>query len=437
MLLKFTLSNYRSFKGTSTLDLEARAIKEYTGNVSVSQSGTQSIGVLKSIALLGANASGKSNLFRAFDVMRYMVINSAKETAFTKTYSIESFKLSTETEHQPSSFECTMIINDVTYRYGFTCNNRRIISEWLYLRKKRREETVFIRTKNEYEIIKHFPTNFKNKLQMLTELTRKDTLYISVLAQFNIHMGVEVSDWFTKNIIYSDPGTEDAINSAAELLVNPIYNTMLNEIIKKCDLGFIDIKKQRAKPLNGKLSIWEDLLSKMTLKTSHIKYDAGNRAVEEVFFELNKEESSGARKLVAILGPIVKVLIEGGVFWIDDLDAKIHPYIIEIVMDLFNSGRYNKKGAQLVAISYNQETLKKLRRDQIVFLDKDIYGASSICALSHYKSQVSKNTFFDKMHLEGQRREIRNKEDSLRLNPEQLKEEFESELLRNGCSQYH
>jgi uncharacterized protein len=68
-------------------------------------------------------------------------------------------------------------------------------------------------------------------------------------------------------------------------------------------------------------------------------------------------------------------------FWIDDFDAIIHPYIITIVMGLFNSDKYNKNGAQLVAISYNQKILKKLRRDQIVFLNKDAYGASSITAL--------------------------------------------------------
>ena len=139
----------------------------------------------------------------------------------------------------------------------------------------------------------------------------------------------------------------------------------------------------------------------MKLRANHVKYDAKNRRVENVFLELSKDESSGAQKLIALLGPMIKVLLEGGTFWIDDFDAKIHPYIITMVMDLFNSDKYNQNGAQLVAISYNQQILKKLRRDQIVFLNKDAYGASSLSALYIYNPHVRSNAIFDKEYLQG------------------------------------
>ncbi|HWZ03762.1 MAG TPA: AAA family ATPase, partial [Mucilaginibacter sp.] len=134
----------------------------------------------------------------------------------------------------------------------------------------------------------------------------------------------------------------------------------------------------------------------------HIKYDSKNRKVEKVSLELSKDESSGAQKFIALLGPMIKVLMDGGTFWIDDFDAKIHPYIITMVMDLFNSDKYNQNGAQLVSISYNQQILKKLRRDQIAFLNKDPYGASSITALYIFNPSVRSNAIFDKEYLQGQ-----------------------------------
>ena len=404
MLLKFVLSNYRSFKDKATLDLEACSIKEHSENVSFSKFGIQSVGVLKSIALLGANTSGKSNLFKGFDVMRHMIINSARETALTKTYHIEPFRLSTETEHKPTLFECSMIVDNIIYRYGFTCNNAAIISEWLYMTKKKREETVFIRTKNEYEIVKYFPAHFKNKLMLLTDLTRNDALYLSVLTQFNIDMAIQISNWFAKNTVYSDPNIEEAISYTAQLLADPVYSSLFNEIIRKSDLGFNGVEKQMDKQEQQLeyLGIGESPRPKIKLKANHIKYDAKNRAVDKVFLELNKDESSGAQKLIALLGPMIKVLLEGGIFWIDDFDAKIHPYIITMVMDLFNSEKCNHKGAQLIAISYNQQILKKLRRDQIVFLNKDAYGASSITALYIFNPSVRSNAFFDKEYLQGQ-----------------------------------
>jgi len=406
MLLKFVLSNYRSFKDKATLDLEACSIKEYAENVFYSKCGSQPANILKSVALLGANSSGKSNFFKGFNLMRYLVINSSKETPLTKTYHIEPFRLSTETEHAPTLFECTMMIDNVVYRYGFKSDNKKVHAEWLYMIVKRREETVFIRTQNDYEIVKRFPTDFKNKLLMLTELTRSDALYISVLAQFNIEIAQHISKWFAKNIVYAESNLDDAINYTTELLADPVYSLLLNEIIEKSDLGFTAIEKpadkqpeqkQSSKVLNGSTVH----RSKIKLRANHTKYDAKNRPVESVFLVLSEDESSGVQKLIALLGPMIKVLLEGGTFWIDDFDAIIHPYIITMVMGLFNSDKYNKNGAQLVAISYNQQILKKLRRDQIVFLNKDVYGASSLSALYIYNPHVRSNAIFDKEYLQG------------------------------------
>jgi uncharacterized protein len=403
MLLKFVLSNYRSFKERATIDMEACSIKEYAGNVFFAKQGTQPINILKSIALLGANSAGKSNLFKGFDLMRYMVINSAKESELTKTYTIEPFMLSTETENKPSMFECTMMVDNVIYRYGFMADNKKIHSEWLYMIVKRREETVFLRNENEYEIVKRFPTDFKNKLLMLAEFTRNDALYLSVLSQFNIELAMKISKWFAKNIIYAEPNLDDALNYTAALLADPNYSSLLNEIIEKSDLGFSGVEGQAEQKGSGKNSTGDGKpRPKIKLTSTHIKYDSKNRKVEKISLELSKDESSGAQKLIALLGPMIKVLMDGGTFWIDDFDAKIHPYIITMVMDLFNSAKYNQNGAQLVSISYNQQILKKLRRDQIVFLNKDAYGASSITALYIFNPTVRSNAIFDKEYLQGQ-----------------------------------
>jgi hypothetical protein len=300
-----------------------------------------------------------------------------------------------------------VMIDTIVYRYGFKCDNKEVHSEWLYMIVKRREETVFIRTKNSYELVKRFATDFKNKLMMLTELTRPDALYLSVLAQFNIDIATQISNWFAKNIVYAEPNLDDAINYTSELLADPVYYSLLNEIIEKSDLGFTAIErvneKQPDKKLPNKTSKGPGgQRSKIKLGAHHTKYDAKKRPVEIVFLELSKDESLGAQKLIALLGPMIKVLIEGGTFWIDDFDAIIHPYIITMVMGLFNSDKYNKNGAQLVAVSYNQQILKKLRRDQIVFLNKDPYGASSITALYIFNPGVRSNAIFDKEYLQGQ-----------------------------------
>ncbi len=405
MLLKFVLSNYRSFKESVILDMEACSIKEYSNNVFCSKHGSQPINVLKSIVLMGANSSGKTNLFKGFELMRYIVINSAKETEFTKNYTIEPFLLSTETENEPSLFECTVIVEGITYLYGFKANNKEIQSEWLYMILKRREEPIFLRNKIEFEIVKRFSTEYKNKLNLLTELTRKDALFLSVLSNFNIEFAVQISKWFAHNTIYTEKNLEEAIDFTARMFADPVYKSHLEEIVDKSDLGFTTIErlKNRSDRIYAGVKIYEqdNDHSKSEIRVSHPKFDSRNRKIKDISLELSKMESSGSQKFLALLGPMVKVLVDGGLFWIDDFDAKIHPYIISMIMDLFNSEIYNLKGAQIVAISYNQQILKKLRRDQIVFLNKDLYGASTLSALYVFNPQVPSNALFDKEYLQG------------------------------------
>jgi hypothetical protein len=226
-----------------------------------------------------------------------------------------------------------------------------------------------------------------------------------VLAQFNIEFATQISKWFAKNTVYADQNLEDAISYTSDLLADPLYLSLLNEIIEKSDLGFKSVERQvdkTAQKQTGKVvSTQVTPKFKVKLRASHVKYDSKNKPAENIFLELGSYESSGAQKLIALLGPMLKVLIEGGTFWIDDFDAKIHPYIITMVMDMFNSDKYNQNGAQLVAVSYNQQILKKLRRDQIVFLNKDAYGASSLSALYIYNPHVRSNAIFDKEYLQG------------------------------------
>ena len=404
MLLKFTLSNYRSFKDDATLDLEACSIKEQSDNVFLGKSGSHTYQFLKSIVILGANSSGKSNLFKGFALMRHIILNSVSETSHTKKYKIEPHLLSTETENKPALFECVLMIDGVVYRYGFKANNSEILSEWLYRAVKRREEAIFTREKNKFEILKSLATDLKKRLTLLIDTTRNDALYLTVMAQFNVDFALKISDWFATNTVYSDLDLSEAINYTRLLLVNKQYKALFNEILDKSDLGFSEIealkKTQRVQffsMADGPAADQEE----HEIKVVHTKYNAGNEAVKRVSLDLMNNESSGSQKLVALLGPIINALIQGSILWIDEFDAQIHPYIVSMVMGLFNSVKHNPKGAQLIVISYNQQILKKLRRDQIVFLNKTPFGASTVSALYLFNPHVRSNATFDKEYLEG------------------------------------
>ena len=74
MLIQFNFKNFKSFREEATLDLSAAKMTEFSDRV-------VSIGsekILPVAAIYGANASGKSNIYNAFEYMTDYVVDSFK-----------------------------------------------------------------------------------------------------------------------------------------------------------------------------------------------------------------------------------------------------------------------------------------------------------------------------------------------------------------------
>jgi uncharacterized protein len=122
---------------------------------------------------------------------------------------------------------------------------------------------------------------------------------------------------------------------------------------------------------------------------------------EAIYFDLLKEESAGSKKFISLLGPISEAIIEGKVMWIDELDAQLHILLVNLFMKLFHKSPFNIHGAQFIITTHNSHILKKLRRDQMIMLNKDIYGASTIGSVHATKLGIRGDVIFDKEYLSG------------------------------------
>jgi AAA15 family ATPase/GTPase len=129
MILRFEVGNFLSIKERVSLDLRATADSEHRETHTVT---ADKVTVLRSVALYGANGSGKSNVLTALAFMRGFVQNSSKETQQDEEIEVTPFRLSTETENAPSFFEIELIFEGVRYRYGFEATRERVHSEWLF-----------------------------------------------------------------------------------------------------------------------------------------------------------------------------------------------------------------------------------------------------------------------------------------------------------------
>ena len=196
MLIGFSVGNYKSFKETVTLSMVASSITEEDRELNENNVFpiNDKLSLLKSAAIYGANASGKSNLIAAINFMKWFVLNSSKETQVSEAIDIEAFRLSTETEKEPSFFEIVFLLEGKTFRYGFEVNAQEVVSEWLFQADDSEEKMLFERDFDNY-ILNDFPEG-----QGISDKTRNNALFISVVAQFNGKVSGKILLWFSKTL---------------------------------------------------------------------------------------------------------------------------------------------------------------------------------------------------------------------------------------------
>ncbi|MCY7381693.1 MAG: ATP-binding protein [Microcoleus sp. CAN_BIN18] len=402
MLIGFSVGNYKSFKETVTLSMVASSITEEEKELDENNvfEINHKLNLLKSAAIYGANASGKSNLIAAINFMKWFVLNSSKETQVSEAIDIEAFRLSTETEKEPSFFEIVFLLEGKTFRYGFEVNAREVVSEWLFQADDSEEQMLFERDFDNY-ILDNFPEG-----QGISDKTRSNALFLSVVAQFNGKVSGKILLWFSKTLqLISGLQDTQYRKETLESFENESHRHDIIEFIKKLDLGITDIQITN-KPLpivSQKTAMFGFPYSeiKPAVKTVHRKYDAEGKQSAIELFDIDKHESEGTNKLFALVGLLLDTLRTGKILFIDELDARLHPLITRELICLFNSNETNPHNAQLIFTTHDTNLLssKTFRKDQIWFTEKDNKGATDLYSLVEYK--VGKDASFERDYIIG------------------------------------
>ncbi|NEQ39046.1 MAG: ATP-binding protein [Okeania sp. SIO3I5] len=413
MLIQFSVGNYLSFKEIVTLRMVVTKVT--AKNKSVDKNNVfyvdEELSLLKSAAVYGANASGKSNLIKAMAFMRWFVLNSSKETQIEDAINVEEFRLSTETEGKPSFFEIVFILEDKLYRYGFEVDEKQVVSEWLFYVPKVRESKLFERDENGINI----PTKVFNEGELIIDKTRNNALFLSVNAQFNGKISTSILRWFMDLNIISGLHSDVYQQVTVEYLEDSEYENEIIQLVRKWDLGIDDIK---IVPRNVLLEELEELpgfteefrkrmldaevkINQIQIKTLHKKYNSEGKMVSQVVFDFQDNESEGTKKLFAFAVPILESLRYGEILIIDELDARLHPIITRAIIELFNSNQTNPENAQLIFTTHDTNLLsnKIFRRDQIWFTEKDRQGATDLYSLVEYK--VRNDATFENDYIKG------------------------------------
>uniref|UniRef100_UPI0025D095F0 AAA family ATPase n=1 Tax=Sulfurimonas sp. TaxID=2022749 RepID=UPI0025D095F0 len=403
MLIDFTVENYKSIKDSITFTMEATAIQDHSKNIF--EDGKQTL--LKSSVIYGPNASGKSNLLNAMNFMRSFVENSATEYKPNDTIEVEPFKLNTLTKKKPSLFETTFIHNEIKYRYGFRLDSNIVQDEWLF-QTKIRETKLFIRTGQEFDLSKAFS---EGKLIVKEDKTRENALFLSVVAQFNGSISKDISNWFNQFNITSNVDKNQFEHYTLNMLGDSENKCKILQLLLSVDMGIKDVEMKETDveyeevPSSIQKMIKDDKAEKSKIThaeiiTKHMQYNEQNEYIGDIEFKF-KNESTGTKKFLLLAGPIIETLDKGEILIIDELDNSFHTQMTEFIIELFNSKETNPKNAQLIFATHDTNLLthKLFRRDQIWFVEKNIYGESEIFSLIDFGAR--KDTSLEKNYLEG------------------------------------
>ena len=406
MLIEFSVANYRSFKEKVTFSMVAanRVAQDKEVDENNVFAINNDLKLVKSAAIYGANASGKTNLAKAMEFMRWFMINSSKETQSTEKIGVERFQLSSETENKPSFFEIIFLLNGQQYRYGFEANTDKVVSEWLFYVPKSRETKLFERDENGISASK------KYQAEGIQQRTRHNALFLSVCAQFNVEIAEKILDWLFQNIgiisgLYDNLYKEYTVNC----LINNTNKDEIITLIKNLDLGIDNINAKMIKvnadelpeklPYKIKKILIEDEM--ISVQTMHRKFDNKGNYISIELFDLDDQESEGTQKIFALAGLLVHTLKYGKVLIVDEFEARLHSLISHAIVELFNSRETNPNNAQLIFMTHDTNLLsnKLFRRDQIWFTEKDRFGSTDLYSLAEYK--VRNDASFESDYIKG------------------------------------
>ncbi|MHB9336722.1 AAA family ATPase [Fusobacterium polymorphum] len=405
MLLQFYFSNYRSFEGEGILDMRASGSNELSSHIR----NTLNEKVLPVTAIYGANASGKSSVFEAFQFMVLCVLESLSFSDDNKKnpykLKVDSFKFS-ESREKPSEFEINYIDKkgkkELYYNYGFKIDNSGILEEYLASNTKtgvkRNEDYTYIfkRERNQKLYLDSSIEKFRENLEISL---KEKTLLVSLGASLNIDRLIQVQGWFmnTKTIDFS--------NSFNNMLRENILPSKLSEteeikknlvsFINSFDDSIIDIEVEKISAID------ENDKDNYRVFTIH-KSDKGTSTAR---ISMN-EESSGTKKMFSLYQILLDVLEKGGVFFADELDIKLHPLLMRNILLTFTDKEKNSNNAQLIFTTHNTiyMDMDLLRRDEIWFVEKD-NGVSNLYSLDDITNEkgekVRKDSNYEKHYLLG------------------------------------
>lgn len=393
MLVEFTVKNYRSVKEEQIFSMVKAKGEELELTNSFMPEAPGSVSLLRSAAIYGPNAAGKSNIIRAMMEMESIVRNSASSSQEGDDISVTPFIFDEESSSAPTEFEMVFISEGVRYQFGFSATKSNIIEEWLIAYPKGRAQRWYSRDFDEDKNTSEYKFSdfLTGQKAVWQNATRANALFLSTAVQLNSEQLKPVFNWFKETLRPANIGGWGPTFTAS-LCEKDTTKEKVLEFLKAADFNIHDIRIDKEKfdpdslPDDFPEFVREKIIKEMKdrelidIKTVH---KSENGDLIHLDFD---EESDGTKKFFSFAGPWIDTLNKGYVLVIDELHDNLHPKMVRYLVDLFHSNKTNPNNAQLIFTTHETSILSQdvFRRDQIWFCEKDKQQATNLYPLTDF-----------------------------------------------------
>lgn len=431
MLLRFTVSNFLSFKDETEFNmLVGKNYKSHTEHIRKTSSG---VDLIKAAALYGANGAGKSNMIEAIDYLKHTLTKEYDDDAILVPKSAK-YKLDKKYIDKPTSFRIEFEANEVHFDYSIEISKGNIIDEWLYIVKdvdKDIIDLVFRRQKDK-------PVNFEYHIneEDLTFIRGYEKKILKPNQPFFSVIPEILNDYEVLKKAYLWISNLRIINPGSETLSIPIISSQeavrkfTSKLLESSKTGILDISVSEVKfdvffsydeedaktdvedHLKDVYEEQKDDLNKrksdkyqfgtVFYKAGKLNYATYNDSMDPVVlvlkpihndnipFELN-EESDGTNRLLDLAPVFYSLLEDEAIVIIDEIERSMHPILAKQLLNLFLTKAKNK--SQLIFTTHESNLLDQslFRQDEIWFVEKRKDGSSEFYPLSDFSERYDKD----------------------------------------------
>lgn len=392
MIHSFSCKNFYSFQDKTVVDF--RVNNKAPKSKTYFQNGNNRLSKIE--VVIGANASGKTNLLKILPFFRWMIIDSVrskneqlipfKPFAFTnnkESESISEMAVCFTVEKREYTYELHVNRNRITFE-SLSCKDQsanRSKPKPLFSRVWDSKTHEYVFTDKAFNLPEGFKTSLRANSTTISTALILNHSESKEIAKFweNMQTNVVEAGWMGDQTLGN---TSQEMGRAFDFYhKNPEIKTKAEKLLSHFDLGLEGLDITRKKSGENEVIF--------NVQVSHL-IDGQKHYLTLPY------ESSGTKQLFILLKSILQVIATGGVAVLDEIDVNLHPEIVSALLDLIIQPETNPKNAQILLSTHNHIVLSKLDKYQIILVEKQKNGASKAWRLDEVQGVRADDNYFSK-----------------------------------------